>query len=707
MKRLLTGAAVGLAASTLVLLIWNTGSLERLESATWSWRVAMFAPRTPPNPQIKVILLDQASLDWGQQENGWAWPWPRTVYSAILDFCKRGGARAVAFDVLFTEPSTYETADDLALGEAIRRTPGFAGALALAQSGGSTNWPRATGPLCSFSGLAQWLTPDHARQVTFPRASFPIPEVATNAEILANVSDQPDADGQFRRACLFRVFNGRAVPSLGLAACLVGETKGRDTPAVSLKDGWLQFGQRKVPIDSHGSTILEFHGTNGMHETFSAAAVIQSELRLQAGEQPVLKPEVFKGAYVFFGFSAPGLLDLRPTPLSRVSPGVEIHATFLDDLLTGRFLRDAPERNVWLATLLLGLISGALVALGRKARHSLLAVAFFLPLPVLIAFAAYPLGWWWPLVGPETAVASALAGGIVLNYATEGRQKAFLKRAFKHYLGAEVIDQIVSDPARLRLGGEKRQLTLFFSDIEEFSSFSEKLDPETLTGLLNDYLTDMTDIILEEGGYLDKYIGDAIVAFWNAPAAQPDHAIRAVRAVLRCQRKLAERRVHYHSKTGVSIKARIGMNSGEVTVGNMGSRDRFNYTVLGDAANLASRLEGANKTFGTYNLISETTWLQCQEYFRGRELGRIQVVGRQQPVRVFEVLGLAGEPVPPFVPPFEDGLRLCLEGRWQEALKRFENQPDDPPSAAYAALCNQKLAAAAPAWDGIWHLTEK
>ncbi len=708
MKRLFAGGLIGLAATTAGLALWSTGWLERLEYATWSWRVAAFAARTQPNPAIKVILLDQASLDWGNEENGWAWPWPRTVYGAVLDFCRRGGAKAVAFDVLFTEPSSYEEADDLALAEAIRRTPAFVGALALeAKSGGETHWPAGVQSTLPFVGLEPWLTPDRARQVTLPRASFPISEVATNAAWLGNVSDQPDADGQFRRASLFRVFEGRAIPGLGLAAFLAGERRLGSNPPVTLSEGWLRIGNRKVPLDDRGSAILEFHGKSGMHEAYSASAVIQSELRLQANEKPVLQPEVFKDAYVFFGFSAPGLLDLRPTPLSRVSPGLEIHATSLDDLLAGGFLRDASAPVVWLVTLALGFASGALIALSRKTRQSLLAVAFFLPLPIAIAFVAYPLGWWWPLVGPETAVASALAGGIILNYATEGRQKAFLKRAFKHYLGGEVIDQIVSDPARLRLGGEKRELTLFFSDIEKFSSFSEKLDPETLTGLLNAYLTDMTDIILEEGGYLDKYIGDAIVAFWNAPAAQPDHAIRAVRAVLRCQRTLAERRAQYQSKTGVSIKARIGMNTGQVTVGNMGSRDRFNYTVLGDAANLASRLEGANKTFGTYNLISETTWAQCQDRFIGRELGRIRVVGRQQPVRVYEVLGLAGEPLPPCVQPFEQGLKLCLQARWQEALECFETQPDDPPSTAYAALCIQKLAPGAQPWDGVWNLTEK
>ena len=225
--------------------------------------------------------------------------------------------------------------------------------------------------------------------------------------------------------------------------------------------------------------------------------------------------------------------------------------------------------------------------------------------------------------------------------------------------------------------------------------------------MLNEYLTDMTDIILEEGGYLDKYIGDAIVAFWNAPVDQPDHAVRAVRALLRCNRMLAERREHYQRKSGVVIKARIGMNTGDVTVGNMGSRDRFNYTVLGDAANLASRLEGANKVFGTYNMISETTWLQTQGQFRGRELGRLRVVGRQQPVRVYEILGLANEPTPAFLADFEAGVKLCLEGQWPAALERFERHPEDPPSVAYAAQCRKHLSTASQTWDGIWSLTEK
>jgi adenylate cyclase len=709
--RFVPGGLIGLLAAVLALALRHTGGLEGWEHTAWGWRVRTFAPRSPPHPQVKVILLDQPSLDWGKKENGWAWPWPRTVYSAALEFCRRGGAKAIAFDVLFTEPSPYEAADDLALGEALRRTSNFVGALYLsARSGEATQWPATALPAPPvIQGLESWLTPHRAGPVTMPRATFPIPEVATNAFLLANVSDQPDADGVFRRAAQFRIFDGKAVPALGLAAFLAGERAAGTASSLRLNSGWLEVGNRRVPINDHGAAILRFHGNNGAHETVSAAAVIQSELRLQAGERPVLDPAVFKDAYVFFGFSAPGLLDAHPCPVNRAYPGVEIHATSLDNLLTAAFMREPPTVVVVLATLLLGALSGGVIALSRKAWQSVLAFVLLVPVPIAAGFAAYPLGWWWPVVDVEGAVVGALVGGLILNYATEGRQRAFLKRAFKHYLGAEVIDRIVADPTRLRLGGEKRELTIFFSDIEKFSSFSEKLDPETLTGLLNAYLSDMTDIILEEGGYLDKYIGDAIVAFWNAPADQPDHAIRAVRTVLRCQRMLVARRADYQQKTGVLLKARIGLHTGEVTVGNMGSRDRFNYTILGDAANLASRLEGANKVFGTYNLISELTWQRLGGQFVGRELGRIRVVGREQPVGVYEVIGFAGEAVLGHVVEFESGLRQCLRGQWREALACFERHPEDPPSAVYAAHCRKRLSAGVEPgpWDGVWSLTEK
>ena len=705
LKKLLHGFLVGLAAAAVAAGCWHAGWLNQPEYMLWGWRVRVFARMTSPSEQVKVILLDQNSLDWGKTENRWSWPWPRQVYGPIFSFCQRGGAKAVAFDWVFTEPSVYEVTDDELLGAAFQSVPASVGALFLGRdSGDVTTWPEdvpASG--LTIQGLDEWLKTARKWRLVAPRASFPIPDVATNAALLGDVSGDLDEDSVCRRTSLFKVFDGKPVPALSLAAYLAANKDQK----LKIEPGWLFVGGKRVPIDAGGRAILYYRGRRGTHETYSAAAIIQSELRLQEGGKPPVDPSVFKDAYVFFGSSAPALMDLRPTPISRIHPGVEIHATALDNLISTLFLRDAPRDMVLLSTLLFGLLGGILVTISRRASQSIAAFVVCLPIPVALGFAAYAKGFWWQVAVGETATLLALVGGVVVNYATEGRQKAFIKSAFKHYLGPAVIDQIIDDPSRLQLGGEKRELTLFFSDIEKFSSFSEKLDPQTLTSLLNEYLTDMTDIILEEGGYLDKYIGDAIVAYWNAPLDQPDHAIRACRTVLRCQRRLAEKREVYKQRTGVTIKARIGMNTGEVTVGNMGSRDRFNYTVLGDAANLASRLEGANKAFGTYAMISEETWSKTEGQFVGRELGQLRVVGREKPVRVYEIMGFTGEPLPAFIPDYERGLKLCTEANWSEALKLFEKYPDDPPSRTYAAKCKLLLSDPSRKWDGVWSLTEK
>jgi len=231
----------------------------------------------------------------------------------------------------------------------------------------------------------------------------------------------------------------------------------------------------------------------------------------------------------------------------------------------------------------------------------------------------YRLGFWLPLVVQETGVAVTLFSAGLIYYTTEGRQKAFIKSAFKQYLSPAVIEQIIVHPERLKLGGERRELSIFFSDLEGFTGLSEGLDPEALTNLLNVYLTAMTDIIQEEGGTVDKYEGDAIIAFWNAPLEQQDHAVRCVRAVLRCQAKLAEMRPKFKEIIGKDLKMRIGVNTGHAVVGNMGSHSRFDYTMIGDAVNLAARLEGINKQFGTYVLISESTmkkWPALTRYGR-------------------------------------------------------------------------------------------
>jgi adenylate cyclase len=727
----LRGIALGLAAGLVALTAWQLGWLESWEAPTWTWRAKFFSQRETPSPQIKLILLDQASLDWAQRENGWGWPWPREVYGAISAFCRRAGAKVVCYDMLFTEPSVYGVPDDEAMGAALKA--GAPAVLALIPGGSQSTWP---------DYLPRPESTIDANGVAQTRALlFPVAEVAAGATATGHVVGTPDADGVFRRIAPFCGFDSAAIPTLGLAAWMTlgaessrvegvaPSDRGQDVRVtITASDGQLRVGNRTVPLDRHGNAILRFKGRGGMPEAFAAAAVIQSELRLQDGETPPLAPEVLKDCYVLLGCSAPALLDLRPVPVNPKCPGVALHATFIDNLFTDSFIAQATAPAVILGVMATALAAAVSLTYGGRWWQAGPLALLWLAVPVFVGFAAYAQGQWWPVAAHGTASALAMVGALVANYWAEGRQKAFIKQAFRHYLSGEVIDKIIRDPKHLQLGGEKRELTIMFTDLAGFSTFSERLGPVELTTLLNDYLTEMTDIIMEEGGTLDKYEGDAIIAFWNAPLGQPDHAVRACRAALRCQRRLAELRDMFQQRTGAVLRMRVGLNTGDVVVGNMGSRKRFNYTILGDAANLASRLEGANKAFGTETMVSGTTWEKASAHFRGRKLADLRVVGRKTAVPVYELTGFADEvcsvPVRASLPStreeritpdgvttnwdaFAAGLSYFRQGDFAKALEIFERLPDDPAARSYARRCAEYCAHPPASWDGVWGLTEK
>lgn len=677
------------------MLVWETGGLRRMEAVLWRWRVELFANPSPHTDSIRVILLDQASLDWGSTEQGWPWPWPRQVYAPILDFCQRAGAKSISFDVLFTEPSVYGVDDDRRLAEAFARVPSSVAVFAGRQTNQHERWPE-------FAARKPWLIGEPPAVLREPRASFPIPEIAAVVPWLANVKDVPDPDGVFRRAALLRVFDGQPLPSLGLAALLVAGEKD-----CRWEEGRFSVAGRSVPVDSQGRIILRYRGRSGTHRSLSAAAVILSEARLREGGESLVDPALLRDCHVLFGFSAPGLKDLRPTPFAGDYPGVEIHATMLDNLLAGDPLQDTPAWANVLSAFLLALGGGLAILHAGSAVRNLLVLGGAGATLALLGAATYAGGWWWPMLPPLLSTGLATLGGLVWNYATEGRQKRFLKSAFNQYVGPAVLDELVAQPEKLRLGGEKRELTMFFSDLEKFSTFSERLSPPQLVDLLNEYLSEVGGILREEGAYVDKFVGDAIVAFWNAPVLQPDHPARALSACLRCQRRVEALRAEWAERYGSVIRTRIGLNTGEVVVGNMGSRDKFNYTMLGDAANTAARLEGANKAFGTYTLVSESTWRGAGDAVLGREIGVITVVGRSQPLRVFEPMAFAGEALPDWLPRYEAGLAACRSRDWKSALDSFQSIGEDSVSRIYTQRCQALLNGTVAEWDGIWNLHEK
>ena len=713
-RRSFAAALIALAATAVAVLVWATGILGPFEQKTWDMREQALAKPGPASGEIALIMLDQPSLDWGKKVNQLSWPWPRQVYSYIINFAKRSGAKSIAFDVLFTEPSKYGVFDDESLGESIASSGNFVAAVPLGDPTGSDHsWPDgAPAPRLTVAGLDRWLPPSartasaRTHFLVFQSGAFPIPEVSSKAAMIANVTLSPDQDGVYRRGALFSLFDGKVVPSLALAAYLAGNPGNHH---LAIRRGLLTVDGVRVPIAADGAAYLRYRGPSQTYTTVSAAAVIQSEIQVESGEKPTIDPSTFKDKYVIFGFSAPGLLDLRPAPTAGTYTGMEVHATMLDNLLSGDFVRTIPAPWVVLIALVIALAAASSIYAFSSSLSNIVTYVIALPTPAALGLLAYAWGGRFPIIMTELAVVLSLIGAGIAKYVTEGRQKRYIKGAFKQYLSPAVIEALILHPDRLKLGGERRELSIFFSDLQGFTTISEGLSPEDLTALLNEYLSAMTDIIQDEGGTIDKYEGDAIIAFWNAPIEQTDHAVRAVRAALRCQARLVEMRPAFNARVGKNLYKRIGINTGPAVVGNMGSATRFDYTMLGDAVNLASRLEGVNKQFRTYTMISGMTLAALADAFPVRELSRIAVVGRKEPVTVYE----------PMTPEeyearkgdfetFASGLREFYAGKFEAAIGQFETTADrDPAAAAYRDKCRALSAQPPQSWEGVWVMTEK
>jgi adenylate cyclase len=654
--------AVGSAAALLVLALGWVHAFDAFEFSVWDLRARTLAAPTAATGQIDVILVDQPSLDWVDKNQGQSWPWDRAYFALIADFLTRAQAKATVFDVIYEQPSML-AGDDAVFAAAVASN----GRVVLAEAVESKE-----------AGLT---------------ALPPIPALTKAAAALGHVRSTPDPDGINRRLSPWLTLaDGTVVPSLALAALRVGS------------------GQELLAQRSD-QALLRYRGPQGTHRTWSAWQILRSEIQLREGEKPDIDPAAFRDHYVFFGYSAQGLLDLRPSPLDPRYPGVEVHATYLDNLLTG----DSPRTPAWYWTSLMvvvwSLASALVVARLRRAWATAPVFLLAVGLPVAAGWIAYAAGWWWPIVPPVIAALVSGLGMLLINYAGEGRQKRFIQNAFRQYLSPHVIEQLVQDPSRLQLGGEKRCLSIFFSDVAGFTSISEKLDPVGLTSLLNDYLSEMTSILYAYGGTIDKYEGDAIIAFWNAPLDLPDHARQAVLASLACQRKLDEIQPRLQKLAGRPVLARIGLNTGDVVIGNMGSSQRFNYTFLGDAGNLASRLEGINKLFATRFLVSEFTKESAGDApdLHWREISRVRVVGKNRPVTVFEPLLRAdADAQKPRLEAFDKALQAYYRGEFSAALAGFEALAEhDPPSARYAERVRELLAAPPAEWEGVWDAKEK
>ncbi|MBN1274077.1 MAG: adenylate/guanylate cyclase domain-containing protein [Candidatus Aminicenantes bacterium] len=702
-NRMVRGILLGFLIFAAVMIGRELGFFRQLEWKSWDLRLRLWHDPGRAGKKSAIILIDQDSLDFYEKQ-GVSWPWPREMYAYLVRYLHQGQAKAVVFDLIFSEPSFYGEGDDMAFAESMT-SHGHVFLPVFLSGEHKTGQEKNRIALESFSVSEKNIK----ESIKEPVHSVTLPGriLMNGARGVGNVRIPPDDDGIFRRLPLFFDYKGLVLPVLALAVA-------RDLSPGGLtanEEGRVFFKERPIPLDSSGRMVLLFHGPQGTYPSYSAAAVLNSMALMEEGKPPQLPPEIFAGKVVFIGASAPGLYDLHSSPLCAVYPGVEIHATALDNLMSGDFV-DLPG---WEVNALFIFVLSVMTAWGisslKKTRWVVLFGLGCLFLPTGAAFLTFKSGIWLDFVPPIAAAALAFTVASLLNYSLEGKEKRFLKRSFQYYLSPLVIERITRDPGLLSLGGEEREITSFFSDIAGFTSISEALSPQELVHFLNIYLTEMTETILSYEGMVDKYEGDAIIAFWNAPLDQENHALRACRAALECQKKLEVLRPEIKDRFGVDVFTRIGLNSGPAVVGNMGSRRRFDYTAIGDTVNLASRLEGACKLYGIPIMAGEITADKVKDHVILREIDCVRVVGKEQAVRIYEVCGNPAEmsqEEKSLIDVFHNGLSAYRRREWKSAVEYFKKYENDGPSRIYTERCS-RFSCNEPAkdWTGIHILTSK
>jgi adenylate cyclase len=684
---------VPLLALAAVLALSRLPAAEIFALKTSDLQFRLFADPRRHDPRIVLVEVDQASLDHFDRDNI-SFPWPRSLYNPLVEYCVRGGAKAVLFDVLFNNSSPYGEETDAEFAAAIRASGRVY--LAAAFSEGV-----AAGPgLDARFGLPY--TGPAPAALERGAVSLPLPPLREAVAGIGNVIVQPDADGVYRRVPLGVLFRGRFVP--GLAAAPVAAR----AASVRFEPGRLLLGDRAIPVDERGNLIVRFHGGRRTYQAYSAAGVITSALAAAEGRPTTVSAAAFRDAYVVVGYAAPGLYDLKATPLSSKAPAFEMHAVVLDNLLHGDFLAAAPAAVSAAAAFTAAAVVGAAVLFlpvwGAAAAVAALGAGLF-----AATGAAFRAGTLLDLWSVAAAALFALVGTAVYRYQTEGRQRRFLASAFSRYVSPKLVHQLIADPKRLALGGERRELTLFFSDLQGFTSIAETTTPQQLVAFLNEYTTLMAGVVYEYDGTVDKYIGDAVMAFWGAPLPQPDHARRALLAALTCQERLLPFVERLAAAGGPRLVTRIGLNTGECVVGNMGSRDRFDYTAIGDTVNQASRLEGINKVYGTLVLASETAWSAAGGVAYGRLVDRVRVKGKERPVALYEPLAVAGAETPRMrllKERYEEAFAAYAGRAWERALEltgEILRDGEDGPSRVLAERARAFLAEPPPpAWDGVY-----
>ena len=715
-----------------------------MKAEQWSWTewvqdkafdtFQALRPRAYEPAPVRIVDIDDESLRRLGQ-----WPWPRSLVARLVRRLNALGSSAIAFDIVFSEPDRSSPSrlaslwpdspeiralrdkikglpdNDRTLAEALSSARAVTGFVLTGEANLAVPAVKAGFAVAGDSPLS--FLRDYSGAVT----SLPILEGAAAGN--GGFGFVPDLDGVLRRAPLLFRRGKVLLPSLAAEALRVAQGASGYAVKSSGASGEAAFGAHTgiikvkigslvVPTDRDGR-MLVYYTRPAPERTVPVWRVFEKDF----------EPERLAGCIAFIGTSAAGLKDLRVTPLSPVAPGVEVHANVAEQALLGNFLM-RPDWALGAETLYMIVLGLGLMFLLPRFGAVFGALLGVAAIAVPVGFSWHAFTAWHYLIDPVfpclTIVMIHMSSTLISYLRTEAERHQ-IKGAFGRYMAPALVEELARHPEKLRLGGETRTMTFHFCDIQGFTTISESYDPDGLTRFLNRFLTPMTDIILRHKGMIDKYIGDCIMAFWNAPLDDPDHARNACLAAVEMHETLRELNARWRAEAEAAgrkfmpIRLRTGLNTGPCVVGNMGSDQRFDYSVLGDDVNLASRLEGAGKFFHASTMVSEATIQGSRGAVVARELGSVRVLGKTTPVRVYNLLARKGELSPRWkeaLPAYEEGIERFGQRDFDRAAACFKEVlkifPDDGPSSLYLSRADDCLALPPPAeWTPVFNLTSK
>lgn len=707
-------ATVSVLLSIVYQLISFMPLMGEIEDKTLDYRFKLTPIPHKADSNIVMVAIDGASLKFAQELRQ-GWPFPREFYGIITQYLAQQGAKAVIYDMQFYEPD-FDRADI----NSEESDGSFASAMQNAGNViiGCQLEPDSTEVSGDIKTKAVKVNNFPGQNIkNWQGVQSPITSFLSSAKAIGMINVVEDKEAIVRRMPLLYRLKDDYYPSLAFSSWLqTHKTTGR----IEFKKGKLIAGSYSFPMDKHGLSSINWYGkgdVDGVFKYYSFASVLQSAVvSIYQNGEPALKDGLFKDKYVIIGAKAAGLMDLKSTPYTWSVPGMEIWATILSNLNQQDFVRHA---TLWLNLLIIFVLTFVtLIAVTRLSggfSTGLMLVLILLQLGIsLVVFRLYRYSL--PVTIPFMAIIVSWIMGLIISYIMEGKHKRELRQIFNRYLHPDLVQRIVDNPEMVQMGGEDYLATVMFSDIYNFTGFSENKTPSELVSYLNEYFSTFTNMILDCEGLLDKYTGDGLMAVFGVPIARGYHADLACKAALEHRDfslRLKSKAV-LNASDNFHLNTRLGIHSGHLVAGNIGSSRRLEFTSIGDTVNLSARLEGVNKVFHTYIIISEATYLLVKDRFACRELDFITVKGKKEPTRIYELIAeieKCSNQEKDLIAKYKHALEQYRSGLWQAAKDEFEAlcQPpyNDKASETMLKRCAYLVNNPPQKWDGIWILEDK